>query len=528
MKRGAIRIALIYLIVSLLWIALSDKIVFAIKPQLGDWWYFLITFKGIVFVVVTSVVLFFFIRKHSKALLINEIRYSEIYKSNPNAMWIYDPETLQFASVNDAALSMYGYTREEFLQMTILDIRPEEDHHLIIKGVKGHNENISNKGTWRHMTKSGKRLYVNITLNSISYKGKPHYMVLVRDMTDTIEHEQQLREAITRYELVAKATKDVFYDFDLKQNKLEYHGNINEMVNLPASAIESSLEWWRSLIHPDDLLEVELSQQDVIDKRKSVWECEYRIHTGDGYYKYVFDQAYLLFNEKHEPIRMIGAVKDIDAIKASERENKRLAGIIMNVNNMVLVTDTSLRITWVNNAFERFTGYSATDVVGHLQHELMCDPVMCEALLPDLNKNLHKWDAFSIDLPLVTATGDHYWVNAEFTPMFDEKGNRAGYISVQNDITLRKAKENEVATQMETLRNIAWMGSHQIRKPVATILGLVNLLEMNNHDSETEELVEMLKTTTLELDMVVHEINFEAFHVIDPVSFHQQGKKVLK
>lgn len=525
MKRGAIRIALSYLIISLLWIALSDKFLFLLKPKLGDWLYFIITFKGALFVVVTAIVLYLFIRRHSKALLINEIRYSEIYRANPNPMWIYDPETLGFASVNDAAIAMYGYSREEFLRMSILDIRPAEDHDMVVKTLKANKASISNKGTWRHITKSGKRLFVNITLNSISYKGKPHYMVLVRDMTESIEHEQKLREAITRYELVAKATKDIFYDFDLKQNKLEYHGNINEMVNLSADAIEDSLEWWRGLIHPDDLHEVQASQQDVIEQRKTVWECEYRIHVGDGNYKYVFDQAYLIFNDEQEPIRMIGAVKDIDAIKASEKENRRLAGIIMNVNNMVLVTDTSLRITWANNAFERFTGYAATDMNGRVQHELMCDPVVCQPLLPVLQHNLAQWEAFSMDLPLVTAAGKSYWVTAEFTPMFDEKGNRAGYISVQSDITLRKEKETEVATQMETLRNIAWMGSHQIRKPVATILGLVNLLEMTKHDAETEELVDLLKTTTLELDMVVHEINFEAFHVIDPVSFHQQGKK---
>lgn len=525
MKRGALRIAISYLIISLLWIALSDKLLFLLKPKMGEWVYFVSAFKGFLFVVITAIVLYFFIRRYSSALLINEIRYSEIYRANPNPMWIYDPETLKFASVNEAAVAMYGYSRDEFLRMSILDIRPVEDYDLVFKSLKVNDKSISNKGTWRHITKSGKRLFVNITINNISYKGKPHRMALIRDMTETIEHEQKLREAITRYELVAKATKDVFYDFDLKKNKLEYHGNITEMVNLPAGVIENSREWWRGLIHPEDVREVEASQQEVIEQRKTVWECEYRIYVGDGNYKYVFDQAYLIFNDKQEPIRMIGAVKDINAIKASEKENRRLAGIIMNVNNMVLVTDIALRITWSNNAFERFTGYAAADILGRVQHELMCDPVTCQHLLPELMHNLAQWEAFSMDLPLVTATGKGYWVTAEFTPMFDEKGNRAGYISVQSDITLRKDKETEVATQMETLRNIAWMGSHQIRKPVATILGLVSLLEMNKHDAETEELVELLKTTTLELDMVVHEINFEAFHVIDPVSFHQQGKK---
>ena len=519
MKHGALKIALLYFVISLLWVVLSDKVLFLIGiSRHPGVIYLLSTFKGFLFISATAATLYFLIRKNEKDLLSNEIRYREIYETNPNPMWIYDPQTLRFVSVNDAALAKYGYTRAEFMRMSILNIHLPEDHERALQDVNNNGDALfHNKGTWQHLTKGGKRLYVNLTLNTIILNDRINYMVLVRDITESVENETRLKEMVDRYELAAKATKDVLYDFDILDNNLTYNDNLYKLINTPVSPKSSTLEWWRNLIHPDDIASVVSTQKAAIAHKKSTWECEYRISNGDGTYKYVYDQAYMMFNDEQRPVRMIGAIKDIDAIKISEKENKRLASIITNINNMVLITDKEWRIVWVNNAFENFTGYMPNEISGKFLH-FMASADDRELIENILHKNLNKWLPFAADMHCTTKAGIPYWVYAEFTPMFDDKGAETGYISVQSDITLRKDKETEVERQIHTLKHIAWMSSHQLRKPVATILGLINLIEMHPSADEMAELAVHLKTATLELDTIVHEINFEVFNSIDPTA----------
>src|SRR5207245_9127156 len=66
----------------------------------------------------------------------SETRYRLLFESNPEAMWVYDPETLRFLAVNEAAVRHYGYSREEFLALTIRDIRPPEEHERLEAALK--------------------------------------------------------------------------------------------------------------------------------------------------------------------------------------------------------------------------------------------------------------------------------------------------------------------------------------------------------------------------------------------------------
>ncbi len=70
-------------------------------------------------------------------------------------MWVYDRETLAFLAVNDAAIATYGYSRDEFLAMTLLDIRPAEDHPRLAEWMKAEHDVVRLSGTWRHRWKDG-------------------------------------------------------------------------------------------------------------------------------------------------------------------------------------------------------------------------------------------------------------------------------------------------------------------------------------------------------------------------------------
>ncbi len=92
----------------------------------------------------------------------SEQRRKLLFATNPYPMWIHDCESFRFLAVNDAAVKAYGYSREEFLQMTSIDIRPAEDVASLVDDVGKRQGGYRNSGVWRHRRKDGSVLYVEI------------------------------------------------------------------------------------------------------------------------------------------------------------------------------------------------------------------------------------------------------------------------------------------------------------------------------------------------------------------------------
>jgi PAS domain S-box-containing protein len=765
MQNGPFRIAIIYVIISILWITFSDRLLFFFAHQFTQHQFLLIgSAKGYFFVIANGCFLYYLIRKDDVKLKQSENQYRNMYEANPVPMWIYD-EGLKIISVNDAAIKTYGYSRNEFLTKSILDIRPREDTDSVTELVKRLTDDLNLSGTWRHIKKDGTLIYVNITSQKIIFNNRPNVMVMIKDMTERILFEQtlekinqdlknekrklretqliskvggwvffpetkkliwsdelytltgvskedpreafdiylehifpedrqmmiqglddlinegkamdithrilaingethyirqlaflddedpavlkvvgsmqditelkqleiernkyqyslentlnsisdaffaldhhmnitrinqvfrdlmdekitnivgesiftlfpkeknhlypyyqkaleeriivkqeeysvilnkwirlaayptedgvavyfsditedklkdtKLKDAIERYELVAQATKDVIYDLNITSNHIVYNTSLTQLIEIPYDQIEYGLEWWRGLIHPDDVTEVKESQRKISSEGKTNWECEYRVNCGNGHYKYIMDQGYFIYNDHKEPIRLIGVIKDIDDLKRSTQENKRLADIITRVNNMIIVTDAENRVQWINKAFEDIAGFNLVEMGGREPFELLREPGMDESEISSMYAKQKMREAFSVDLVIYTKFKIPLWVSVELTPMFDDHGIYLGYIAVYQNITLRKEKEQEIQRQNEFLKEVAWMSSHEIRRPVATMLGLINLADIAESEEEKEEIFALLRICVNEMDGIVYQIHHKIGDVVD-------------
>jgi PAS domain S-box-containing protein len=127
-----------------------------------------------------------------------------LFENNPLPMWIFDVETLAFLAVNDAASQQYGYTHDEFLRMKISDIRPAEDHPALLRQVaapRAAPRNIS--PGWRHRTKSGATIYVDIISYPIVFGDRPARLVVAIDVTSRRRTEMVLDGQRRFFELLA-------------------------------------------------------------------------------------------------------------------------------------------------------------------------------------------------------------------------------------------------------------------------------------------------------------------------------------
>jgi PAS domain S-box-containing protein len=118
---------------------------------------------------------------------------------SPLPMWICDRHTRRFLAVNDAAIERYGYTREEFLAMTLLDIRPAETVPRLLESLAHHPDGLVPYGLWLHRTKDGAIFDVNITSHRVIYNQHDAVLVTAQDISEQIQVMRDLRESEERY-----------------------------------------------------------------------------------------------------------------------------------------------------------------------------------------------------------------------------------------------------------------------------------------------------------------------------------------
>jgi len=141
-----------------------------------------------------------------ETLALSEEKYRLLFSNNPLPAWVFDTETLAFLEVNDAAVAHYGFNREEFLNMTIKDIRPEEDIPQLIayRTKPGQSNTVIYNGYWRHVKKDGQIIYVDISSRHIDFKGRIARLVIAHDVTEKVDAEQKLNEANEALSIRAK------------------------------------------------------------------------------------------------------------------------------------------------------------------------------------------------------------------------------------------------------------------------------------------------------------------------------------
>ncbi|MFO8127397.1 PAS domain S-box protein [Yoonia sp.] len=119
-----------------------------------------------------------------------------LFLSHPDPMWVYDVDTLRFLAVNEAAILKYGYTREEFLAMTIADIRPQEDQAALLTHVTKRTDGRDEAGVWRHTLKNGELVFVDITGQTLEFDGRPAKLITARDVSRLVIAEQVANKAL--------------------------------------------------------------------------------------------------------------------------------------------------------------------------------------------------------------------------------------------------------------------------------------------------------------------------------------------
>ncbi len=130
----------------------------------------------------------------------SEKRYSDLFHLSPQPMWVYDADSLQFQDVNAAAIEHYGYSRNEFLMMTVGDILSKVNRQINLNLNQELIEIIEND---QHQKKNGEIIQVELKRNAITFKGKKSEIMVINDVTKIQEYISNIEKQNLKLQEIA-------------------------------------------------------------------------------------------------------------------------------------------------------------------------------------------------------------------------------------------------------------------------------------------------------------------------------------
>jgi PAS domain S-box-containing protein len=253
--------------------------------------------------------------------------YRFLFEKNPFPTWIYDIESLKFLEVNPAAIEFYGYSKEEFTSMTFRDIRVTEDPE---ETAEANRENkTENEHIYKHRKKNGDEVHVEVRINHFIYNNHKALLVMIADVTAIINAEVSLKKtneeyrlANERYDIVANATHDLIWDWDLETNEIYRDPKgLWKVYGIKKNETIKHINDWLERVHCEDLPRVQNVILKIVNaKDENIFDVEYRFKRENGDYSYIYDRGYILRNKEGRAYRMIGAAQDVTEKKRLEEE----------------------------------------------------------------------------------------------------------------------------------------------------------------------------------------------------------------
>lgn len=237
--------------------------------------------------------------------------------------------------VNNNFCKISKYSREELIG---------KDHRILSSGhhpkefIQDLWVTITNGKVWKNdlknKAKDGTYYWVDTTIVPIlGQDGKSfEYMAIRSDITERKIIEEKVQRAFERIDILARATSDTIWDWDIVKNKTQYNEGITKMFGYELEEVDDTADWWKNNIHPDDNQSFSELIDDAFDKKNKTIQMEYQYRCADGSYKHILDRASLIYDKTGNPIRMIGAMQDVTekknlAIEVSKAKESFLANM---------------------------------------------------------------------------------------------------------------------------------------------------------------------------------------------------------
>lgn len=195
------------------------------------------------------------------------------------------------------------------------------------------------------------------------------------DITQVLEYQKELQQERNKFELIAKSSNDVLYDFNIKKGEVWWSEGWTTRFEYEPDQVETNFDWWLQRIHPDDLMRVEKSLIKAVNSGENYRAAQYRFLNGQGKYRFVIDKGYFVRNNDNEAIQMVGTISDLtldiearESLRASEEQYRLL--FKQSPLPMYIYEPDTLKFVAVNNSAIEKYGYTEEELLQLSIHEL--------------------------------------------------------------------------------------------------------------------------------------------------------------
>lgn len=439
-----------------------------------------------------------------------------IFDFAPHPMWIYDVSTLRFLRVNREAIRVYGFTNEEFLSLTLKDIRPEEDVPILMEAIKHiyqRDDDYFKRSFVRHKKKNGTVFPVLIKSNLIPHKELTIEMVTAIDISEQKRSEDLLKQSNRRLKHIQKIAKLGYWRRDVNSDLSDWSEETYRIFGRKPHAFEPTLENVINAFHPEDRYLLTDDLLDHLQPDKFI-SFEHRIQRADGSIRWVHQEIQLIPDNSGEPLYIEGIIQDITNQKEYESRleisNKRFAMAMLASDQKIWELDhtrnTILHSMIINAGQEQIIeepfGKDSSwcnkihpddiDWIWESFHEHLCDT---EITSGKLEYRIRKSDG---SVGFVT---DTYYIQR------GEHGVPLKTVGCMTDVTVGRKQLERIKDQNKALRDIAWHQSHTIRSPLTRIMALLNLYKSNEGELLSfDRLLTLIDEAVIEIDTEIHKI----------------------
>lgn len=329
----------------------------------------------------------------------------------------------------------------------------------------------------------------------------------------------ELFKSNERYDIVAKATSDTIWDWDLKTNHFIFNKGIQGIFGYKKADVGNTIQWWFDKIHPEDSLKMSVKVYSYIEEKTEKWQDYYRFLCADGTYKYVYDRGFLVKDEQGNVIRVISAMQDITKLKEEEQRLRLLETVITQTKDSIIITESESnargipKIVYVNPAFTKLTGYNSKEVIGKTPKVFMSRNSV-KSDIKNLNNAIKKKEEFTFETLNTNKKKQEYWVNFTMIPITNFDNEHSHWIAIQRDISKEKEREEErehligeLTQNNKDLKQFSYITSHNLRAPLSNLTGLLNLIQdIPIENNELQEIIDGFSKSTALLNETINDL----------------------
>jgi PAS domain S-box-containing protein len=403
-------------------------------------------------------------RAAEQQLLAREREYRELFNGHPNAMWIYDPRTLAVVEVNDAAIQQYGYTRDEYLQMTLAQLCSDPAAAGDIFGESCQCNTAGAACVVAHRRKDGSTLHAEVFCSPIDFGGEHRRLATSIDVTERERLHALARQAQTSLEIAQHVAQIGSWEYDLDSGAaddypLQWSDETFRIFGYQPGAFQPSKTHFYSAVPPPDRPAIENAVEQMLSTGARL-SLEHRIIRPDGTVRVVAEQAELLRDpQTGRGTRVVGTVRDVTArwtaeqsLRRSERLFRQLADAMPQI---VFAAGPDGALDYLNQRALDYIGAQEDQLRGWDWRSVI-HPADVAQLVQQWAHSIATGDPLEIDLRLRhSPDGTYHWHLCRCVAVRDENGVIVRWFGTCTDVD----GQLRVQSQLTEAQRVACMGS---------------------------------------------------------------------